>query len=104
MKLRGGAFSTGTTGNFQPELTPSMCNPNTCALADRTSGPIGFVVVPKSTHRSTGSSQLHYSLRWSSGALLQSVLVMQPTKNRLGHHLMIDRNMVSASFGLLASL
>jgi hypothetical protein len=23
MKLRGGEFSTGTTGNFQPELTQS---------------------------------------------------------------------------------
>ena len=22
MKFRGGEFSTGTTGNFQPELTP----------------------------------------------------------------------------------
>jgi hypothetical protein len=25
MKLRGGEFSTGTTGNFQPELTTSPC-------------------------------------------------------------------------------
>ena len=25
MKLRGGEFSTGTTGIFQPELTPTNC-------------------------------------------------------------------------------
>ena len=24
MKFRGGEFSTGTTGNFQPELTPPL--------------------------------------------------------------------------------
>jgi len=24
MKFRGGEFSTGTTGNFQPELTPCL--------------------------------------------------------------------------------
>ena len=25
MKFRGGEFSTGTTGNFQPELTLCLC-------------------------------------------------------------------------------
>ena len=30
MKFRGGDFSTGTTGNFQPELTPKVFRPNRC--------------------------------------------------------------------------
>ena len=48
MKLRGGEFSTGTMGNFQPELTKS---PNT--------SPVGC------EHLSTHSSQ---SPRWPQTA------------------------------------
>jgi hypothetical protein len=29
MKFRGGEFSTGTTGNFQPELTIHRCSHST---------------------------------------------------------------------------
>ena len=30
MKFRGGEFSTGTTGNFQPELTRRVIGLNRC--------------------------------------------------------------------------
>jgi hypothetical protein len=32
MKLRGGEYSTGTTGNFQSELTQANCIANRCRI------------------------------------------------------------------------
>jgi hypothetical protein len=38
MKFRGGEFSTGTTGNFQSELTVSLCNARTPAYRTHFAG------------------------------------------------------------------
>jgi hypothetical protein len=39
MKFRGGEFSTGTMGNFQPELTCETARPDIHECAEDPSGP-----------------------------------------------------------------
>jgi len=42
MKLRGGEFSTGTTGKFQPELTHATYLRGTVCILIRNRRPHGF--------------------------------------------------------------
>ena len=62
--------------HFRYCRVPLTCSPDMYGYADRKSGSTGSAVVPKSIHRSTGSSQLHCSARKSSRTPLQSVFVM----------------------------
>src|SRR5260370_27236298 len=55
----------------------------------------------KSTHRATVFSPLHFSSGKSSRTSFQTVFVMESTQDRIGHHLVINRNAVSPLFGPL---
>ena len=81
---------------------PLINNHFDSGCADRMSGSSEFAVAPKSTHPVTEFSQRHYSLG-SSCSPFQTVFVMESSQNRLGHHMMIDRNLVSAGFALLGA-
>src|SRR5215470_10787078 len=80
---------------------PEVRNPDSCGCADRTSDSVESVAELKSVHPATGSSRLHCSSAGSSGLPLQPVLVMESVQNRLGHHAMASRNIVTAEFGSL---
>ena len=53
-------------------------------------------VAPQSTHPATKFSQRYYFLG-SSCSPFQTVFVMEPTQNRLGHHMMIDDQLLKIS-------
>jgi len=87
------AETLGRLLQYCPEF--SVNNPDRRGSPDRTNGSIGSVVGSKSTHRSTISSHRRHFSKGSSGFLLQSIFVMQPTQNHPAHHFLVSRKIVS---------